>query len=262
MSEQTAEERAKAQGWRDKDEFTGNPDDWRPAEEFLERGEKILPILQERFGKLEKDFADKADQLDKVTGKLSKFADFHKGTYKRAYENAKRDIERRMAQAEQDQDFAGFKQATDDLAQVEQDIQQIDTEPEAAEDQPVPEFFDFKKANSWYDSDMPMTVYANYIAEQLVGADGINSNSEYYARIEQEVKRQFPHKFTGAAAPVVEDGGGDGSGERTGSKSWNDLPKEAKEAYLVNFSDIPNFSKTDYAKDYFAQEEGVPAWNQ
>jgi hypothetical protein len=260
MSEKTAEERARAQGWRDKEEFTGNPEDWRPAEEFLERGEKILPILQERFGKLEKDFADKADQLDKVTGKLSKFADFHKGTYKRAYENAKRDIERRLQLAEQEQDFAGYKQASDDLAQVEQDIQQIDTTESTPE--PVPEFYDFKKANKWYDTDMPMTVYANYIADQLVGAEGINSNVEYYARIEQEVKRQFPHKFTTDGQAPVEDGLADGGGDKTKKKSWNNLPKEAKEAYNVNFADIPNFSREDYAKDYFAQEEGVPAWSQ
>jgi hypothetical protein len=262
MSEQTAEERARAQGWRDKDEFSGNPDDWRPAEEFLERGEKILPILQERFGKMEAENTKLAERLEAVTGKLGKFAEFHKGTYKRAYDNAKREIENRLRVAEQEQDFAGYKQASDDLAQVEQDIQQFDVQEGDDTPQPVPEFFDFKKANTWYDSDIPMTVYANYIADQLVGVEGINSNVEYYARIEQEVKRQFPHKFTGGGQPPVEDGAGDGSGERKQKKSWNDLPKEAKDAYNVNFSDIPNFSKADYAKDYFAQEEGVPAWNR
>lgn len=261
MSE-TVEDRARAQGWKDKDEFTGPEGQWRPAEEFLERGEKILPILQERFGKMEKDLADQTNQLARVTGNLSKFADFHKGTYKRAYENAKRDIENRLAIAEQDQDFAGFKQASDDLKQVEQDIQQIDSDQDGGEPQPVPEFFDFKKANSWYDSDIPMTVYANYIANELIGADGINSNSEYYAKIEQEVKRQFPHKFTDGGQALVEGGLVTGEGDKKTKKSWNDLPKEAKEAYLVNFADIPNFGKDDYAKDYFAQEEGVPAWNQ
>ena len=139
MSEPTAEERAKAQGWKDKDEYTGDPDGWRPAEEFLERGEKILPILQERFGKLEKDFAAKATELDRVTTNLTKFANFHKGTYKRAYDNAKRDIEGRLVQAETDGDFAGYKQATDDLRQVEQDIAQIETETCEDQPQPVPE---------------------------------------------------------------------------------------------------------------------------
>lgn len=257
---QTAEERARAQGWKDKDEFTGPEDQWRPAEEFLERGEKILPILQERFGKMEGENAKLAERLETVTGKLSKFASFHKGTYKRAYENAKRDIENRMKLAEQEQDFVGFKQATADLAQVEQDIRQIDTEDGPPE--PVAEFFDFKKANTWYDSDIPMTVYANYIADQLVGAEGITSNSEYYARIEQEVKRQFPHKFTSGSLPSVEDGLGGDSGDKKAKKSWNDLPKEAMEAYLINFADIPNFSKADYAKDYFAQEEGELVWNR
>jgi hypothetical protein len=259
--DQTPEERARTQGWRDKDEFKGNPEDWRPAEEFLERGDKILPILQERFGKLEKDFADKANQLDKVTGKLSKFAEFHKGTYKRAYENAKRDIEGRLQLAEKEQDFEGYKRATDDLAQVEQDIQHIDAE-EATDPQPVAEFHDFKKANAWYDVDMPMTVYANYIADQLVGSEGIDSNSEYYARVEQEVKRQFPHKFTGGGPAPVEDGMGDGAGDKKTKGGWRELPKEAQDTYLREFTDIPNFGKEEYAKGYFEQEEGVPAWNR
>lgn len=254
---ESIEERAKAQGWKPQDEFKGNPDDWRPAEEFLERGQKILPILQERFSKLEKDFAAQNTKLVKVTENLTKFADFHKGTYQRAYENAKRDIEARMARAEEDNDFTAYKQANDDLKQVELDMQVIEQESQdGPTKEPVPEFFDFTTANPWYDSDPAMTVYANHIAANIQPHQ-VSSNGEFYALIEQEVRRQFPHKFDQQTAGAVEDGSGEQTGEKKGKKNWGNLPKEAKDAYLMNFSDIPGFSKDDYARDYFAQEEGA-----
>jgi hypothetical protein len=42
------EVRARTMGWVPKEEYKGNPDNWRDANEFVRRGEEILPIVQER----------------------------------------------------------------------------------------------------------------------------------------------------------------------------------------------------------------------
>ena len=40
------ETRALAMGWQPKEQFKGDPSKWRPAEEYVQRGEELLPIVQ------------------------------------------------------------------------------------------------------------------------------------------------------------------------------------------------------------------------
>ena len=55
IDEKTTEimEEARKQGWVPEDEWKGDPDKWRPAEEFVERGKNIIPILNDRLAKTE-----------------------------------------------------------------------------------------------------------------------------------------------------------------------------------------------------------------
>lgn len=244
------EERARKMGWVDRDEFKGDPDKWRPAEEFLERGETVLPILQERLGKLEKDLQSKTDKLERVSSNLAKFADFHKGTYKRAYDKAKKDIEARLAAARADGDFEAYDRAVQERLDIEKEEQALAAEDDSQ--QVVPEFLDFQKANPWYGNDVAMTIFVDHIAPQI--AQTVSNDNEFFGKLEQAARQEFPHKFSGQAT-AVEGGQTAATGEgNTGKKGWRDLPTEAKQAYLDNFATIPNFSKEDYAKDYFAQE--------
>lgn len=247
------EDRARAMGWVSQDEFKGDPDKWRPAEEFVERGEKIMPILQERLGKMEQMLADKSEKLERVTENLSKFAEFHKGTYKRAYEKAEKRIKAAIAEAEEAGDFEGYRSALEEQKALEQEKQALEVGEAVGGQQPVPEFHDFQKANPWYGKDLAMTVYVDALAPGI--AQNVSSDVEFYAKIEQAARAEFPHKFTSAAHNTVEGGGDGGSGEGSKTKkSWRDLPKEAREAYEINFASIPGFSREDYAKDFFAQE--------
>lgn len=243
------EQRARAMGWLPEGEFKGDPDKWRPAEEFLERGETILPILQERLGKMEKDLEAKTAKLERVTNNLTKFADHHKTTYKRAYENAKRDIERRLKQAREEGDFEAYDQAMQDMAENEEKNVALEGQP----GEPVPEFFDFKKANPWYGQDLAMTVFVDHVAPSI--AQTVSSDVEFFAKLEQAARQEFPHKFSGqAAATAVEGSTSIPTEQSKGKKGWRDLPAEAKQAYMDNFAAIDGFKKEDYAKDYWAQE--------
>jgi len=246
------EERARNMGWLDKEEFEkvgGNPDQWRPADEFLERGENIMPILKERLTKLEDSLSAKSSQLEKVTNSLTKFAEFHKGTYKRAYEKAKRDIQIVMQQAREDGDFEAYEAAVNEKTRLENEEKQISGEQST---DVVPEFYDFQKANPWYGKDLAMTVFIDAIGGDI--AKRVSNDVEFYAELEKAARQEFPHKFTRVTANAVEGGGGSSDGGSNNKKTWRDLPKEAQEAYIREFSSIPNFTKEQYAKDFFSQE--------
>lgn len=251
------EEQARSMGWVDKDEFQGDPDKWRPAEEFLERGKTILPILTERYDALEQKFNNVSDKLERTTQNLANFAEFHKGTYKRAYENAKRRIEAKLREAEELGDLDAYKRGRDELDNLEQQQGQLEVSSDgqaADSNSPPPEFADFQKANPWYGPDVAMTVFTDAMAHQLQGNPNIHNNTEFYAELERLAREHFPHKFQKPHTP--ESGGGEGTGEGSnkGKKNWGDLPRDVQETYLREFSEIPGFTKEQYAKDYFAQE--------
>jgi hypothetical protein len=250
------EEQARAMGWVDKGEFKGDPDKWRPAEEFLERGKNILPILTERYDALEQKFNSVSDKLEKTTQNLTRFAEFHKGTYKRAYDNAKRKIEAKLAEAEQTGDLDAYKRGRDELENLEREQAKIVDDGQVADkNSPPPEYHDFAKANNWYGKDVAMTVFTDAMATQLQGNPNIHNNVEFYAELERLAREHFPHKFQDPNSQSVELGGGEGSGDgNKGNKKWGDLPRVAQDTYLREFSDIPGFTKEQYAKDYFEQE--------
>ena len=52
-----ADAKARRMGWKPKDEYTGNPEKWVPAEEFLKTGFDTPAILAERYKILDDRFA-------------------------------------------------------------------------------------------------------------------------------------------------------------------------------------------------------------
>jgi hypothetical protein len=247
------EDRARQMGWVPQDDFRGDPDNCRPAEEFVERGENIMPILKERLGKMEENLKDVTGRLEKKTESLEKFAEFHKGTYQRAYEKAFKDLEARKLQAVEDGDTAAYQEAQQAEHELAKEQAELES-PMGGEGQDVvPEFHDFKKANAWYDQDVAMTVFVNHIAPGI--AQTVANDVEFFQRLEQEARREFPHKFTGqTGSNAVESPDGSVDTEVGSGKGWRDVPKEAQDAFNLNFADIEGFTKEQYAKDYFAQE--------
>src|SRR3990167_4165256 len=68
------EAKAREMGWKPKDEYKDDPDKWRPADEFLRRGEEILPFVQkenrrlkERLSKVETESAEKIANLERMS---------------------------------------------------------------------------------------------------------------------------------------------------------------------------------------------------
>lgn len=127
------EERARRIGWVPKDEFRGDPAKWAPADEFLERGERTLPILLERnrkiddrLGKAEKDNKTLRDQLADMNGTLKEardtFVEFRERTAnveQRAYQRARDELVAERDAAVAAADPAAFKAADTALTELD-----------------------------------------------------------------------------------------------------------------------------------------------
>src|SRR6266481_6951950 len=60
------EETAKSMGWVSKDEFQGDPEKWIPADQYVDRGEHLLPILHSTNKRLKEQVATQERRLAEV----------------------------------------------------------------------------------------------------------------------------------------------------------------------------------------------------
>lgn len=126
-------ERAVRLGWVPRDEFRGDPARWTDYPAFLERGEQMLPIANERVRKLddrlgttERLLKDALGKLDTVTGQLKEsrdtFVEFRQSTAnveRRAYERARTELLAEREEAVKAADPAAFREADAKLAELD-----------------------------------------------------------------------------------------------------------------------------------------------
>lgn len=223
-------EKARASGWRPKEEFEGDPDEWVDAGEFVRR----------------KPLFDQIHNLKKTVKEAEKqqaqLAEFAANAAKRAREQALAEIEAQKKQAFE----AGDYQAFDAAQKQEREI--------AAQSQPVQpvvpqipnEVQDFAKRNErWFEKDRAMTAYAVDMAREYIEVKGM-TRAEALQQVESDVKREFAHKFVNpnkekAAAVVAENGDKRAAGKLT----YNDLTREQRTIYksLSQYMTIDEYIK-------------------
>lgn len=199
------EAEAEAYGWVPKEQFKGDPEKWRPAEEFVRRGEEILPIVRKQNEKLNA----KVSELEETNKRMS--AMFEK-TIQRERENANRQIEALKAEKK-----AAIKEG--DADRVDQIDQQIDTlkEDVKSDAQPSAKTIaeltkDFAKANPWYVEEPDMAEYAVKVSESNAALNDGISFEDNMKFVLGAVRKKFPQYFnqtTAANGHAAVDGGGD-----------------------------------------------------
>lgn len=186
--------RAQEQGWVPQDEWDGEADAWRPAKEFLDRGELFKKIDDQ--SRTIKEFKKVLDDLKKHNAKISEVE------YKRALD----DLKTKKKEALLDGDADAVVDLDEKMvlvrdAQKEAAVATNDT-PEQSFN---PVFVAWVDKNSWYNSNKAMRAYADTLGNEL-GAKGM-SPSDILSAVEREVKKEFAEKFQNpnrAKAPGVE----------------------------------------------------------
>jgi hypothetical protein len=263
------ETRARAMGWVPKEQYRGNPEHWKEADEFVRRGEEILPIVQERNrdltrrlseleGRINQKDVDHQNSLRKLEGMtvvaLQRQREQLLGSYDAAMRNAATlaDVER-YDQLSRDRDQA--------VGQFDRTVQER-IAPQPQQNQPAPEVRDFMSRNgSWYAPNTALGFEAAAIHQQLLDEHPYMPLADNLARVEQTIKQRHPKKFgitTPAPQPTVSYGAVEGGGQRLPTsanrqRGASDLPADARaqaEKFVKQglFKDV-----NEYARDYFAQ---------
>ena len=92
QQELSTEDRARAQGWRPKDEYNGNPDRWVDAEAFVKRGEEELPVVRERNRHLESRVTELNQKLEQTASTISNMERMNRVAVQRAVQREREQL--------------------------------------------------------------------------------------------------------------------------------------------------------------------------
>jgi len=234
------ENKARLQGWVSKEDFRGDPDKWIDAKSFVERGETIVPIMKERNERLEKEVREMKESF-------KEFSEFHRKTEDRAYQKALKEIEQRKLTAVETADTAGYQNAELERAELEK------TKPVPKIEKPVEpsEMQEFRRSNSWYDSDQELTLEAD-----ALGAAYAKQNITYpkiLEKVQATMKILHPEKFTNVRrdnpASVESVSSETGLPKKRDGHAYENLPGDAKKQ-CDKWIKSGLLTKEQYVQDY------------
>jgi hypothetical protein len=233
---------AKDMGWVPRDQFQGNPDDWKDAETFIRAGRDIQ--------------RDTAAQLKAVRSELETVARTSASIVEQQVNERVEALRTQHAEAVE----AGDADRALKISRT------IDTTLAAATPAagPSPEAQAFAERNSaWFQK--PGNEYATARAIEIgntLAAQGYTDHATQLRIVEQRLKQEMPQLFKDNLngqrkdPPGVNPPGSRGAPPSNRQKGFGDMPKEAqdiardmKERGVIKSTD-------DYVRNYFANEAG------
>lgn len=278
VDQKEVEQEARKMGWRPEEEFIGDKSRWVDAETFVERGRQVIPILAQNNRKLQADLSKRdekivtlQEQLESAQVAIEKLEKHWTEANKRAVETAKAQLKTELKAAREDNDIdaeIAIQEKLRDLGKTNEEAPKKETpkpEKKESESDLSPEIRSWMSDNSWYgdSGDKKKTREFNRFCQDLKEDDPDMAN--VFGRTFLDTALELFNESKGeksTAADKVDSGSNRGSGGNSasgGGKSWNSLPKEAKDACLADADELvgPNkrYKKLDdwkaaYAKIY------------
>lgn len=175
------EQKAADAGWVPQDEWDGDPEQWRPAKEFLDRGELFKKI--EDQNRTIKDFKRALDDLK----------GHHSRTRETEYARAIQALKQQKIAALEEGDAAAVIKLDDEIDLVKDEQSKLKEAAELPQEQLNPEFISWVDKNKWYETSQPMRAYADALGRDLA-YKGMRP-SEILKEVERQVREEFPNKF-------------------------------------------------------------------
>ena len=216
------EELARSQGWVAKEEWTGDPEKWRPAREFNERGEL--------FGKID----NMGRELKETRKALKMLQEHHSKVKETEYNSALKELKSLQKKHLEEGNSDGYLETTELLTDLkaEQKAREVVS---ANTPQPVdPRFVAWAQENNWYEKDAELREYADTIglgyAQKNRSADPV----EVLQYVTAQVKKTFKDKFVNPKRekPNSVEGTSSVSGTGKGSLELSDDEKRVMNTFI------------------------------
>lgn len=181
------ESEAREQGWKPQDEYEGDPNKWRPAKEFVERGELFGKI--DSLGKELKDTKKALKMLQEHHSKVKETE------YNRAVTELKTLQKKHLEEGNSDEYLKTTELLTD--LKAEQKAREVlgRQQAEAAKNQVDPRFVQWQEKNTWYNKDQDMRQFADTLGLGYAQANPGMDPDDVLEYVSKQVKLAFRDKF-------------------------------------------------------------------
>lgn len=186
------EDKAMDKGWRPEDEWTGEADAWRPAKEFLDRGE-----LMDRISDQTRQLRGQKDELETVKVALKEMGTHNSKIAEKEYDKAMLDLKSLKVQAMEIDDYEQIVEVDEQIQELKQAKKEVVAAPEAAPQESHPEIESWMAENQWYGRDVIMRGAADSISQEYMNMNpGSRDNpKDVLQYVEKVMREEFPHKF-------------------------------------------------------------------
>lgn len=188
------EEQAREQGWVSQDEWVKDgrsEDDWRPAKEFVERGEIFKSLHQVKR------------ELKQTKAAHDALSQHHRFVYERAYQEAYNKLRQERRQALKDEDLKAVAETEEKIENLQSEhaarTQNLNAQQAAAAQATAagihPELQAFADRNPWYNTDTDMREFAEAVGLIYIQKNPNSPPADVLKHIESKVRKQYSEKF-------------------------------------------------------------------
>jgi hypothetical protein len=240
-----AESIALEQGWVPKDQWKGNPDDWRPAKEFNDRGELFTRIKSQ------------SKELSELRQAMTFLTEQQRKQFDAGYQQAVLSLKSARNAALEEGDMIKAQQITDKLDEVKDQHRatQVNPRPVVAPE-PTPAFKAWFNTNNWYTKDKVLTKYADAVGFEFKNENPECTEAEMLAHVSKNIRKEFPNRFQpkGPPSPDGEGRNGAKSTEPSNSafKSVENGMTEEQRTIMKTILKSTGMTKEQYFKQYAA----------
>jgi len=216
------EEDAREMGWRPKDEWEGDPEKWRDAKEFVERGELYGKI--DTMGRELKETKKALKMLQEHHSKVKETE------FKRAVDELKALQKKHLEEGNSD----GYIETTELLTDLkaEQKARQVvqETTPPPVDTR----FTSWVSENKWYETNTEMRDYADIIGQGYAKAHQGIDPVEVLKYVTKEVKVRFKDSFQNPnrTKPNAVESGGQGTPAKKSSIELSEDERKVMNTFI------------------------------
>lgn len=255
------EAEARDYGWAEKDKFKGPEDKWKPASEYVEWAKQSGRVPRAEFDRIVKQFPNLSrenqqlkSQLDEIKGTLNQFVEFSSKAEERAYKRAQQELQAKIEQAAANADPVAARAAMAELEALKPEAPKAPKTETKTDPQIDPVIQDWISKEDWFNRDRTLNAVATAFFGEIEQAHPGMSRAEQLAETKKRVVAKFPEKFginpARENAASVATPSGQASGRKSGKKTYDDLPADAKQACDKFVRTIPGYTREKYIADY------------
>jgi len=251
------EQLASNNGWRPKDEWEGEPEDWVSAREFNRRGELFSRIA--KYGNENREMRES----------LKKLFNHNRVLFDAGYKKAIGDLKGERAEAIEEGDTRKLVAIEDQMESLKDEhqraIQEFDSSMTMGETQEGPNpqqavvFNQWSDSNPWYGKNADLTKIADNIAKSMVESSRASGVAVDYGRLLGQVAREVRENNPEYFVKESKNSSVEGSSRTTTTRkaggvarySMNNIPSEEREIARTIMQST-GMKEEEYVKQYMS----------